>query len=181
MSDRAPTPCSCRWQPTRSASPRRIAKSRDAVEKATGETPRGWIGQDFGETPRTPGLVAEAGFRYIADWPNDDQPYLLHSDHGPMVAVPYSSEMIDFMMFMRRGNSVDEAVATWKEQFDVLYAEGAESGRLMNIGLHPHLLGHPFRIRALREFIEYAKQFDGVWWAKREEVADWYLAQRDEV
>ena len=35
--------------------------------------------------------------------------------------------------------------------------------------------GQPFRIRALRDFIRYAKQFDGVWFAKREDVAEWYL------
>ena len=82
-------------------------------------------------------------------------------------------------MFLRRGNSTSEAVEVMKEQFDVLYEEGAESGRLMNIGLHPHVIGQPFRVRAIREFIEYAKQFDGVWWAKREEIAAWYLENHE--
>jgi len=33
-----------------------------------------------------------------------------------------------------------------------------------------------FRVRALREFLDYVKRFDGVWWATREVIADWYLA-----
>ena len=53
--------------------------------------------------------------------------------------------------------------------------EGEKSGRMMNVGIHPHVSGHPYRVRAFREFIEYAKSFNNVWWATREEVADWYL------
>jgi peptidoglycan/xylan/chitin deacetylase (PgdA/CDA1 family) len=41
---------------------------------------------------------------------------------------------------------------------------------------HPHIIGRAFRVRALREFLDYVKMFDGVWWATREEIADWYLA-----
>ena len=41
--------------------------------------------------------------------------------------------------------------------------------------LHPHVIGQPFRIRALRDFLDYAKKFDDVWFATREEIAEWYL------
>ena len=51
-----------------------IAAGRDAVRGATGETPRGWCGQDFNESHRTPALLAEAGFSYTTDWANDDRP-----------------------------------------------------------------------------------------------------------
>jgi hypothetical protein len=63
----------------------------------------------------------------------------------------------------------------FKEQFDWLYRESAVSGRFMNIGLHPHVVGQAFRIRALRDFLAYAKSFDDVWFATREEIAEWYL------
>jgi peptidoglycan/xylan/chitin deacetylase (PgdA/CDA1 family) len=61
----------------------------------------------------------------------------------------------------------------------VLYAEGAKTGRIMNVGLHPHVSGRAHRVRALREFIEHAKSLPGVWWATREEIARWYLANHD--
>ena len=60
-------------------------------------------------------------------------------------------------------------------QFDQLYQEGADSMRLMNFGLHPHVIGQPYRIRALGEFLAYAKSHDGVWFPTREEIATWYL------
>jgi peptidoglycan/xylan/chitin deacetylase (PgdA/CDA1 family) len=47
----------------------------------------------------------------------------------------------------------------------------------MNVGLHPHVSGRAYRVRALREFIEHARSLDGVWWPTREEVARCYLAQ----
>ena len=70
----------------------------------------------------------------------------------------------------------DGAVKLLIEQFDVLYEEAAETGLVMNIGLHPHVAGVPHRIRALREFLSYAKGFDDVWWPTRQELAEWYLS-----
>ena len=49
----------------------------------------------------------------------------------------------------------------------------------MNVGLHPHVSGRAYRIRALREFIRYAKSLPGVWWTTREEVASWYLKNHE--
>jgi peptidoglycan/xylan/chitin deacetylase (PgdA/CDA1 family) len=64
--------------------------------------------------------------------------------------------------------------------FDQLYAEGAETGRIMNLGLHPHVIGQPHRIAALRDFIDYAKAASNVWFPTREEIAEWYLAHHAE-
>jgi hypothetical protein len=96
-----------------------------------------------------------------------------------MVSVPYTSEVNDFTVFMRQGMDVAGALTVFKEQFDWLYRESASSGRFMNIGLHPHVIGQPFRIRALRDFIRYTKEFEGIWYATREEIAEWYLKNHE--
>lgn len=144
-----------------------------------GRPAKGWLSSSLRSTTHTADICAGEGLIYFTDIMNDDQPYMLKTDNGPIVAVPYTVEMNDFMMFMRRGNSTSEASETMKEQFDVLYTEGAESGRLMNIGLHPHVIGQPYRVRAIREFIEHTKRFDGVWWATREEIAEWYMENHE--
>ena len=59
------------------------------------------------------------------------------------------------------------------------YAESAETGKLMNFGVYPHVTGQPFRIRALREFIEHAKKHEQVWFDTREEIAEWYLKNHE--
>ncbi len=113
---------------------------------------------------------------------NDDQPYLIQTPSGPIVSVPYSIELNDFTVFLRRGMTTSEALDLFKEQLDELYREGGESGRIMNIGIHPDVTGQPFRIRALRDFLKYAKSLDGVWWATREKIAEWYLEHhRDHI
>ncbi len=156
-----------------------VLETIDVYEKVVGKKPAGWLSSSLRTNPSTVDILAEQGLLYTADFLNDDQPYLMQTDHGPIVSVPYTVEINDFMMFMRRGNSTSEAFNVMKEQFDTLYMEGAESGRLMNLGLHPHVIGQPFRARALREFVDYAKQFPDVWWTTREEVAKWYLKNHE--
>ena len=127
-------------------------------------------------TLNTIDILAEEGLIFTTDLLNDDQPYLVQTKSGRvMVSVPYTSEVNDFTVFMRQGMDVNGALTVFKEQFDWLYKESASSGRFMNIGLHPHVIGQPFRIRALSEFIAYAKRFDDVWFATREEIAEWYI------
>ena len=61
----------------------------------------------------------------------------------------------------------------------MLYAESAETGNLMNFGVHPHATSQLFRIRAQREFIEHAKKHEQVWFDTREEIAEWYLKNHE--
>ncbi|XDB00333.1 polysaccharide deacetylase (plasmid) [Sulfitobacter sp. LCG007] len=152
-----------------------IRRTLDVYEQAVGKPAKGWLSSSLRSTLNTVDILAEEGLYFITDLLNDDQPYMVRTRSGkPMVSVSYTSEVNDFS-FLRQGLTVDTGFAMFKEQFDWLYAESATSGRFMNIGLHPHVIGQPFRIRALRDFIRYAKGFDGVWFANREEIADWYL------
>lgn len=109
------------------------------------------------------------------DLPTDDQLYPMRTASGKtMVSAPCTSEVNDFAIFMRQAQTADGGFAVFREQFDWLYAETERSRRRRNPGLHPHAIGQPFRIRALRDFIRYAKTFEGVWFATREEIAEWY-------
>src|SRR3546814_18469352 len=105
-----------------------IARSIAAVQDATGTRPRGWIGQDFGESARTPRLLAEAGLDYVADWPNDDQPYRM-TTQPPLISIPCQAEWDDVHLLWHRrvfSHRYPELVA---EAVSVLHAEGAGSGR----------------------------------------------------
>lgn len=153
-----------------------IRETLRIYEKATGKAAKGWLSSSLRSTLNTCDIIAEEGLIFMTDLLNDDQPYLVETRSGkPLVSIPYTSEVNDFTVFLRQGKDVEGAFRVFKEQFDELYREGATSGRLMNVGLHPHVIGQPFRIRALREFVEYAKGFPDVWWARRDEIAEWYL------
>lgn len=152
-----------------------ILNTLRAFEEVVGRKAKGWLSSSLRSNLRTPELCAEQGLIFFCDYMNDDQPYLIETQHGPIVNTPYSVEINDFTIFHRRGLTTDEGLALLKEQFDVLYAESATSGRTLNFGTHPHVIGQPFRIRALSEFIAYAKSHEHVWWCTREELAHWYL------
>ena len=152
-----------------------VLETLRVFEEVAGRPARGWLSSSLRCNASTVETIAAQGLIYTTDFMNDDQPYLIHTESGPIVSVPYSNEVNDFTIYLRRGMTNDQAFAMLKDQFDELYREGGASGRLMNVGIHPHVWGQPFRVRALRQFIDYARGFEGVWFARREEIADWYL------
>ncbi|MGE0734907.1 MAG: polysaccharide deacetylase [Alphaproteobacteria bacterium] len=164
----------------RTAEQKLIRETLTVYEKVVGKKAKGWLSSSLRGTTNTVDILAEEGLIFFCDYMNDEQPYLIRTPHGPVVGTPYSVEINDFTIFHRRGLSTTAVLELLKEQFNELYREGAESGRLMNVGLHPHIAGHPYRIRAIREFLEYAKGFPDVWWATREDIATWYLQHHAE-
>lgn len=168
------------YQFDRPAEKQLIQRALQTYHDVVGKPARGWLSSSLRSTTQTADILAEQDdILFICDYMNDEQPYLIQTDTRPLVCTPYSVEINDFTFFHRRGLSTQAALDLLKEQFDQLYREGEHSGRLMNIGLHPHVAGHPYRIRALREFLAYAKSFDQVWWASREEIAEWYIVNHD--
>lgn len=156
-----------------------VLRSLEQYEKYVGKKAKGWLSSSLRSTLQTADILAEQGCTFYCDLLNDDQPYLLKTPNGPIVSTPYSNEINDFTLLTRRGHTTDEYRDILIEELNVLYKEGATSGRIMNVGLHPHVSGRAYRIRALREFIQHAKSLPGVWFATREEIAEWYLANHE--
>src|SRR5438067_4329826 len=102
------------------------------IERATGRRPRGWLGPALTATMNTYDLLAELGFNHTMDWTNDDQPYRLQCW---IVAVPYSTEVNDIPAFVLHHWTGEEFAQAVIDQFDQLYEEGADSLRVMGIGL----------------------------------------------
>ena len=152
-----------------------IKRTLEQYVRAIGRPAKAWLSSALRGTVYTPAFLKEFGLIAYCDYLNDDQPYLIQTTHGPIVCVPYSNDINDFNLFARGGMSASAGLETLKLCFGQLYAESAASGRLMNFGMHPHVMGQAHRIGALRDFIGYAKSHEGVWFASREEIATWYL------
>lgn len=155
-----------------------IRKAAEDYERIFGKRPRGWLSPSMAGTVNTPYFLAEEGFLFTCDLQNDDQPYILNVGEGRrMVNVPFSSEICDYPIFIRRGNTPDQFLDYVKQEFDVLLEESREIPRVFALNLHPHVAGRPARARAVAEFIKYVKKHEGVWIAKYEEIAEWALQQ----
>jgi len=151
-----------------------IRQSIDAVERASGRRPAGWLGQDFGESAATPRLLAEAGLDYVMDWPNDDQPYRMTVGR-PFVSIPNHAEWDDVQLLWLRRVAMTSYPKLVGEAFSALHEEGARSGRIFGLGLHPWLIGMAHRIRYLDEALRAIAGHGEVWQATAGEIAAWYL------
>ncbi len=150
-----------------------LKDSIDTLRRHTGQQLLGMLGPAISATARTPDLMAEMGLIYHADWVHDDQPVPLRVESNRLVSVPYSYELDDAPLFALNYDGSYFAEIC-KRQFDVLYREGADSGRVMCIALHPFLIGQPHVINYLRDIFNYVCR-DGVWIATADEIAQHYI------
>jgi putative urate catabolism protein len=151
---------------------------RDHLQKAVeihasvcGARPEGWyLGRCSPATHRL--VAAEGGFAYNADSYADDLPYWDYSHGDPQLMVPYTLDANDMRFATAQGFNTGEQFFNYlKESFDVLYAEGQETPKMMSVGLHCRLAGRPGRAAAVIRFLDYVASKDRVWIARRIDIA----------
>jgi len=148
-----------------------IAQAIEIIRRIIGERPLGWYtGRTSPNTRRL--VVEEGGFLYDADDYNDDLPFWTQVEGKAHLVVPYTLDVNDMRFATAQGfNSGDQFFAYLKDSFDTLYAEGAETPRMMSIGLHCRLVGRPGRIKALDRFIDHVLDHEDVWLCRRIDIA----------
>lgn len=146
----------------------------DTIHKGTGKRPRGWLSPALSESHRTLDLLAECGIEYVCNWVNDEQPYPMRVKTGSMISIPYSIEINDIPAFLDLKQSPETFGRMICDQFDGLYEDGAKSGRVMAISLHPFLIGHPHRSKYLAKALAHITSRQEVWLATGGEIVDWY-------
>ena len=148
----------------------------EAIERLTGERPLGWYtGRD---SPNTRRLVADwGGFEYDSDSYADDLPFWTRVGKTdgtvvPHLVVPYTLDANDMRFALPQDFAqADDFFIYLRDSFDALYAEGAETPRMMSIGMHCRLLGRPGRIAALQRFLDHVQRHDHVWICRRIDIA----------
>lgn len=151
-----------------------IGRCMEGMVESTGTSPKGWLGPEFGESERTPRLLAEAGIEYVCDWTNDEQPYAMTTPSGSLVSLPICLDLDDVNALWERRMDVERYAKLVKESFDRLVEDGEQSGRLLVLNLRPWLVGQPFRIGFLEEALEYLTAQQGVWATTGSEIVEWY-------
>jgi allantoinase len=111
--------------------------------RACGVSPRGWLGPEYGESPRTPTLVAEAGFEFICDWCCDEQPFPFANG---LTGFPLMADLDDAFALALRGVSVLAYGRMLRRAFDQLAADGTRSARVLAFLVRPFVIGQPSRI-----------------------------------
>lgn len=150
-----------------------IAKAYSSIEKSVGRPPQGWYCR-YSPSENTRRLLVEhGGYGYDSDAYNDEIPYWLDVDGTQHLVVPYSLVTNDAKLLGGGGieNAADYAQFLI-DSFDVLASEGRNTPRMMSVGLHPRVIGHPGRIAGLMKFLDHLAGRDDVWVARRSDIAD---------
>ncbi len=136
-----------------------IHGSLDALERASGTRPRGWLSIARSQSWNTPRLLAEAGFSFCCDWVNDELPYVMETAAGPLVNLPLNHELSDRQIISTQQHSAESYAEQVLDAADWLIAEAAQSGggRMLPLHLTPYIMGLPYRIGALDGLLEALK------------------------
>jgi allantoinase len=154
-----------------------IRKTAAAIRGFTGKQPRGWLGPGLTETWETPDFLVEEGFDYVCDWVLDDQPVWLRTRTKPIVNLPYTQECNDVAMMLIQHHKASEYHDRAIDQFEQLYADSAESARIMALVVHPYIMGAPHRLKYFRTALARIREYRDVLFWTGEEILDWFLAQ----
>jgi putative urate catabolism protein len=152
-----------------------MARAIEIQTRLTGSRPLGWY---TGRTsPNTARLVVEdGGFVYDSDSYSDDLPYYDIAWGRPQLVVPYTLDTNDMRFNAVQGfNSGEQFFNYLKDAFDVLYAEGETSPKMLSVGLHCRIIGRPARAAALARFLDYVLSHEKVWIARRIDIANHWL------
>jgi putative urate catabolism protein len=154
-----------------------IAEAIRVHIEAVGTRPLGWYtGRSSINTLR---LVMEAGgFLYLCDAYSDDLPYWIKTAGlEPHLVIPYTLDANDMRFVNAQGyGGGDQFFGYLKDSFDMLYAEGETSPKMMSVGLHCRLVGRPGRAAALMRFLDYVLQHERVWVPTRLQIAQHWHA-----
>lgn len=152
-----------------------LQTSCETIGRFSGRRVRGFLSPALTYTPTTFVNAKQAGIDYVFDIFNADVPLPLRPAFGRMLSVPYQVELNDFHVVVQGGASPARYVELFKRHFDRLYAEGASSGTVVSLPLHPYVIGSPLYIGALDEILAYIRNHDKVWCTTAERIADWYF------
>ena len=160
------------FEPNQRAMIRRAVK---VIKAYTGKQPVGWLGPGFTETLDTPDLLAEAGIKYVADWPSM-MALRAQNRTRHAASLPYSIELNDIAMMMVQHHPASEFVTRCMDYFDRVCAESKSRAKVMSIAVHPYISGTPYRIKYFEQVLAALRKPGVVFWTG-EQIMNWYAAK----
>jgi peptidoglycan/xylan/chitin deacetylase (PgdA/CDA1 family) len=159
-----------------------IGRTVDALSKAAGERPSGWLTPRAQISENTIDLLARHGFVWHSDCFDDDLPYVIEVEGKPLVEVPRSTLTDDYAMLgnltARPFGNPREMLDVWIDEFDVLYRESQNEARLFSVNWHHCMMGRPAISRVLDKLLAHLKRHDGIWFARGKDIADFWIRQK---
>ena len=148
-----------------------IRRAVASLTETIGSRPLGWYCRTGPSVNTRRLLVEEGGFLYDSDAYNDELPYWVTVGETPHLVVPYTHTNNDSKFSRGWFGTGDDFFHFCRDAFDFMREEGRSRPRMMSIGLHMRLTGHPARAMGLKRFLDHVRQFDDVWICRRIDIA----------
>jgi allantoinase len=151
-----------------------IEETTAAVERHSGKRPRGWLGPWISQSPLTPDLLQEAGYRYLLDWCHDDQPVWMKTRGGRILSLPYPQELNDIPQIVARKREGADFADMIVDAFEVMHEECTRRPLVMGIALHAYVVGWPHRFRHLDRAMRHivGRADERVWFTTAGDIAN---------
>jgi peptidoglycan/xylan/chitin deacetylase (PgdA/CDA1 family) len=153
-----------------------IKKAFELIFKLTNKKAKGWYCR-YAPSENTRDLLIENGnFLYDSDSYNDDLPYWVNNKKKKHLVIPYALDTNDVHFKLPSGFSGAKQFYEYVcDSINFMYKEGIHQPKLLNIGLHPRLIGRPGRIIAIEKIIRHIKSKKKIWVCRREDVANHWI------
>jgi len=153
-----------------------ILETLERIEATTGQRPRGWLSPGLQETDQTLDILAGLGVHYVLDWVVDDIPVWLATSSRPVLAIPYSLELNDSVLFAAHDYPDSEFDVRFEATLIRLLAELNDGPRVLALPLHPHLMGVPHRIASLERALDTLVTCGQATFVNPAQIADWFAS-----
>lgn len=143
------------------------------IAQNEGRPPSGWLAPYICQTDQSLDLLKKAGYRYMMDWPLDDQPVWFRTTHGRILSIPYAHDLNDSVECVSRRTPSQLYCDNLIDQFDEMLRESRKRPLVMGVVLHSFILGQPYRVRQFRRVIEHiCRHRDDIWLTTPAKIAD---------
>jgi peptidoglycan/xylan/chitin deacetylase (PgdA/CDA1 family) len=144
-----------------------------------GVEPRGYRAPYWRLTRPTLDLLGRYGIRYDSSLMDDDRPYRLSTAAGEVAELPVHWSLDDWEQYAflpepdigQRIENPRDVAEIWKGELDAM----RNTNSLCVLTCHPFLSGRPSRLRAIEDFIVFAKGCGEVRFSRADRLADLIL------
>ena len=115
------------------------------------------------------------GYLLAHDWVVDDLPCWIRTKHGPMVAVPYTLDLNDSVIYAVEKHSSDEQYRRLMSTLEAVEPELEQGPRVITLSLHHHLNGVLHRIGYVEKMLDALLARRDTVFMTGGQIADWFM------
>ncbi len=152
-----------------------MVASMDAIEKAAGIRPLGYMSPGPRPSPFTLEICASLGFRWNGDYCNSDVPYMIDVNGKRLVSIGYVRPAYTDNDVLPLG--LAGALQQLKDEFDAHDEESVTHPMKFRYAMHNFTGGRPGLAKVFERFLDYVKDHRGVWFCRCIDMAEFWAEQ----